>query len=169
MIEPQFNVYVPDAFYAPLDGAGRWCDVHYDGGIAGVLWTNDAAGLDTIRVDWREEAQETIDEMDALRIDSMAKTLKPIDVFDNYAKGDFFSGILNKDLLQHVRDIMVFDSENTKYYHLVGTNDTIKVTDTQPFLRKNKQWVPLVDESDVMNKDLEEIEYKIVLYYDDML
>jgi hypothetical protein len=166
MIEPQFNVRVPDEYYAPLTGPGRWCDLP---GAIGIMWTNDAAGLDIIRMDWRETAQETLDAVTALRYAAMAQKQRPKEFFDSYSKGVFYSGLLEKDLLNYVNTNTIYDTENTKYYRNPKTKAIFKITDTQPFQRKQGKWVPLVEESDIMGIDLEEIDYKTVLYYDSMI
>lgn len=169
MIEPQFEVRVPESYYAPVDGQGRWTDILYDGGIAGVLFTNDASGLMVIRTDWREESQETLNEVEDLRVKSMGENLRPADVFDDYAKENFYSGFLNTDLLKYVRSIMVYDTQNTKYFRAPKSGDLIKITDTQPFIRKDKKWVEVIDETDIMEQELEEIDYSTILYYENML
>jgi hypothetical protein len=104
-----------------------------------------------------------------LRVKSMGENLRPADVFDDYAKENLYSGFLNTDLLKYVRSIMVYDTQNTKYFRAPKSGDLIKITDTQPFIRKDKKWVEVIDETDIMEQELEEIDYSTILYYENML
>ena len=166
MIEPLLNMSIPDSFYGPMRGLGRWSEIPYEGGVAGLLWTNTAQALMVLRTDYREEAVAALDELEDKRRKGMADQKQPDDVFDELQEGKIFTGLLEKDLLEQARTLMVYDTNNTRYYRIKKTNTFIKVTDNQSFIRQKKMWVPVEDYNTIMNKDLITVDFSTILSYE---
>ena len=96
----------------------------------------------------------------------MADQKQPDDVFDELQEGKIFTGLLEKDLLEQARTLMVYDTNNTRYYRIKETNTFIKVTDNQSFIRQKKMWVPVEDYNTIMNKDLITVDFSTILSYE---
>ena len=154
MLEPLLNVSVPDSYYGPMRGLGRWSEIPYEQGVAGLLWTNTAEALLVLRTDYREEAVPVLEELEDKRRKLMADQAQPDDAFDEIQEGEIYKGLLEKDMLEQARSLMVYDTNNTRYYKVKGEKTYIKVTDNQSFLRQNGVWNPVEDYDSIMNKDL---------------